>query len=286
MKLKILFAFILLSLTLSAQFQQIYSTGNVQGSKNYYFIDFEKSGENWERRLVALDTMKFEVMTAGYSTITEFTYNFSNEERLAGLQFYSSGYDFNGDGFMDFYSLSYHGTATDYRSSVKIISIATGSTLFELNQSNMSYSIPYFMDINADGTIEAVFVKYAYPYPGAYSIDVYSTGLVSVENEEMPQVFSLSQNFPNPFSLNGNLNNAETRINFSIQNPQQVQVEFTNINGEVIRTYDLGYLNAGEHSIAWDGKNNSGAYLSSGVYFYSISVAGFRSDVKKMILLK
>ncbi len=93
-----------------------------------------------------------------------------------------------------------------------------------------------------------------------------------------PGEFAISQNYPNPF-------NPVTQ--FSIQLTGETYVSFVvyNVAGQVVRTLADGVLPAGLHTITWDGTNQAGQALSSGVYFYRV-VAGDEVVTRKMTLLK
>ncbi|MEK6808571.1 MAG: dockerin type I domain-containing protein [Nanoarchaeota archaeon] len=93
----------------------------------------------------------------------------------------------------------------------------------------------------------------------------------------------LSQNYPNPF-------NSETWIPFKIANPSHVGVYVWNSGGKLIRSVDLGYLQAGSYidknnAIYWDGKNQVGEALSSGNYFLTLKADNW-SSTKKITLVK
>ncbi|MCF8242330.1 MAG: CotH kinase family protein [Melioribacteraceae bacterium] len=105
--------------------------------------------------------------------------------------------------------------------------------------------------------------------------DVYT----KVERENLiPQEFDLLQNYPNPF-------NPETNIKFNLPKDSNVKLIIYNILGEAVNTLLSKNMKAGFHSVVWNGKNDYGLQLASGVYFYSLSTEGF-SSVKKMILLR
>ena len=94
----------------------------------------------------------------------------------------------------------------------------------------------------------------------------------------VPLKFSLNQNYPNPF-------NARTLISFTLPSPGETELTVYDLLGRRIRVLQSGYLSAGEHSLVWDGTNQSGAIVSSGVYFYRLeSVGGART--MRMLLLK
>jgi len=94
----------------------------------------------------------------------------------------------------------------------------------------------------------------------------------------MPRNFSLAQNYPNPF-------NPTTTIKYTLQTNSQVTLKIYNVHGQEIRTLVNGNQTAGLKSIVWDGKNNDGQSVSSGVYLYRLA-AGDYVRSHKMILLK
>ena len=93
-----------------------------------------------------------------------------------------------------------------------------------------------------------------------------------------PSDFSLSQNFPNPF-------NNKTVITFTLPRSGNVKIEIYNILGQRVRDLVDEKVTAGYKKVIWDGKDNSGKVVASGVYFYRVKADNF-VDVKKMTLLK
>ncbi len=94
----------------------------------------------------------------------------------------------------------------------------------------------------------------------------------------LPEVFVLDQNFPNPF-------NPITLIPYALPSESHVKVEIYNLLGRKIRTVVDARQEAGEHSALWDGLNESGTPMGSGVYFYKLT-AGKTTLTKKMTLLR
>jgi len=94
----------------------------------------------------------------------------------------------------------------------------------------------------------------------------------------VPTVFALHQNYPNPF-------NPVTEIQFDVPQESQVQLTIYNIMGQEVTTLNNSTLQAGFHSIRWDGTNGLGEQVSTGVYFYRLSSPAFTST-KKMIMVK
>lgn len=242
------------------------------------YINFSKNGENWESRFYVLDSIKFSVMSGIYTNTPQYIYNFSDAERLAGLQLYSLQKDLNNDSKVDFYVLAYFGPSSNYRQTVKIFDITTGNAILELNDANYYYSYPTLYDLNADGTLECVITRYNYPSFNEYDLLVYNTGVTGVIANPIPMNFKVEQNFPNPF-------NPSTTIRYSISEDAKVKIIIFNTNGEQITTLVNEQLSAGEHEIIWNGTNSSGTRVPTGVYFYQL-FTNQKSETKKMLLLQ
>lgn len=101
-----------------------------------------------------------------------------------------------------------------------------------------------------------------------------------VDTEETDQIaaFSLRQNYPNPF-------NPETDICYSLTKAENVKLTIYNILGQKIRTLVDEYQPAGTKTAHWDGKDENGNSVNSGIYFYRITAGQF-SQTKKMVLMK
>jgi len=94
----------------------------------------------------------------------------------------------------------------------------------------------------------------------------------------LPKVYALRQNYPNPF-------NPSTEISFDLPKAGQVELRIFNVLGQQVRALANQAMEAGQHTITWDGRDQGGTQVSSGVYFYRLS-AGAYTDTKKMMLLK
>jgi hypothetical protein len=97
-------------------------------------------------------------------------------------------------------------------------------------------------------------------------------------SRERPSEFDLSQNYPNPF-------NPTTKIEFTLSKPGFVSLDIYDVLGRRVRTLVSEELSSGYKSVIWDGKNDDGESVASGVYFYQLKVGDF-SEPKKMLLLK
>ena len=94
----------------------------------------------------------------------------------------------------------------------------------------------------------------------------------------LPVGFALSQNYPNPF-------NPETRIDFSLAAPGSAEIAVFNVLGHEIKKIHYRELSAGQHSVVWDGRNESGNPVASGIYFYRLTISA-GSLTRKMTLVK
>jgi len=94
----------------------------------------------------------------------------------------------------------------------------------------------------------------------------------------MPISFELGQNYPNPF-------NPDTWIEFAVPNKSFVNLAIYNIMGQRVRTLVDEELEAGWKSVLWDGKDDSGNDVASGIYLYRVKSGDF-VDSKKMMMLK
>ena len=114
-------------------------------------------------------------------------------------------------------------------------------------------------------------------------IEVYPLNPTEVKEQVaaavVPTEWKLTQNYPNPFNLN-------TNFSYSMPEPGNVKLSIYNVNGKVVKNLSNQYQAAGHHEISWNGRDNTGGIVGSGVYFYQLEVKGKYFDTKKMILLK
>jgi flagellar hook capping protein FlgD len=98
------------------------------------------------------------------------------------------------------------------------------------------------------------------------------------ENEIPDQPITMS-NFPNPF-------NPETTITYEIRESDNIELSIFGINGQKIKTLIKSKRPSGRHIIMWDGTDDAGLKVTSGIYFYKLTTNAGYSNTKKMILLK
>ena len=97
-------------------------------------------------------------------------------------------------------------------------------------------------------------------------------------DDQMPPSFRLAQNYPNPF-------NPETRIAFEMAREGHVELGIYNLMGEKVKTLFSGSVHSGTHHATWDGKDEAGRNLPSGVYFYELKSGSFR-QARRMVLVR
>jgi len=95
---------------------------------------------------------------------------------------------------------------------------------------------------------------------------------------DVPAAFSLSQNYPNPF-------NPSTTFRYTIPKETPVSISIFNILGQEVYSRTIDQVHAGSHTFTWDGINQNGLQVTSGVYFYRVKAGDFM-ETKKMVLMK
>ena len=107
--------------------------------------------------------------------------------------------------------------------------------------------------------------------------------LEALSKTVIPIRTALLPNYPNPF-------NPETWIPYDLAQDTNVSIKIYNLKGEIIRTLDLGFQNAGTyrtktHAAYWDGRNSDGENVSSGVYIYTLQTR-YKRFTRKMVVVK
>ncbi len=90
--------------------------------------------------------------------------------------------------------------------------------------------------------------------------------------------YELQQNYPNPF-------NPTTTISFALPEAGEVSLSIFNMNGQLVKKFVAGEMNAGRHSLVWDATNDHGERVASGVYLYVIKAGEFTAQ-RKLVLMK
>ncbi|MBX2992825.1 MAG: T9SS type A sorting domain-containing protein [Bacteroidetes bacterium] len=149
-----------------------------------------------------------------------------------------------------------------------------------------SISIQQFhlLDVDWDGRTNLVFAQASH-LQGHRLVDYESDTVVVTVNPspDMPQRYALHQNYPNPF-------NPATQIRFDLPQNSFVDLQVYDIVGREMRALVSEEVVGGSHTVTWNGTNQKGGAVSSGVYFYRMSVRNrlgtYYIETKKMLLLR
>ena len=111
------------------------------------------------------------------------------------------------------------------------------------------------------------------------NVDAPATSTVGIDNDvNVPKEFALKQNYPNPF-------NPTTDISFTIGQTSDINLTIYNLLGQKVRVLENASRQAGTHTLRWDGRDQMGQDVSTGVYLYTLT-NGTKSITKKMALMK
>ncbi len=168
------------------------------------------------------------------------------------------------------------------------IDVATGSptlamkdSLLVKNRPDLVAGIYVYSFVANDGSGGMHNAKYAISLLQK-ALGFYPTG-VKVVDQRTPAGFDLSQNYPNPF-------NPKTDIQFSVPRASTIQLNVYNILGEMVTSLASGDIVSGNYKVSWNGTNNHGQSVASGIYFYRLVVTSNGAQqyviTKKMLLTK
>jgi len=108
-------------------------------------------------------------------------------------------------------------------------------------------------------------------------VELVAGTVTGAETEPTPKVAVLYQNYPNPF-------NPSTSIEFSLHARERVSLKVFDVSGRLVRTLVDGPLSGGNHRYTWDGHNERGSSVASGVYFYVLKSESIRQSRKAVLL--
>jgi hypothetical protein len=137
----------------------------------------------------------------------------------------------------------------------------------------------YLDDVKLPGTSMAPdLLNVSCSYPDADNAVTFNTSEMGIDDEIIPTVFSLGQNFPNPF-------NPTTQIAFDLPEQATAKLVVYNLIGQQVNVLTDRHMNAGHHVFDWNGLDSGGKLVASGVYFYELRAGDFVAK-KKMLLLR
>jgi len=194
-----------------------------------------------------------------------------------------------GDGIR-FYLKDYVNSAGNQKSTDNISPVNPAQTFLQYSTKQESAGINYYDEVKNSQVVYLAFglegISQTY-YPDSVRDMFYRiiewfanpaeiTGISTLE--KIPTDYYLYQNYPNPF-------NPETTIKFDLPVTSFVTLDIYNISGRKVKSLVSGVKSSGNYKVIWDGCDDSGQSVSSGVYFYKLIVTGF-SETRKMLLLR
>jgi len=143
-------------------------------------------------------------------------------------------------------------------------------------------------DFALDEPLESV--KFVGTFDGVFYLDDLALGAVrpparsptavlEEHTDPLPQAFTLQQNYPNPF-------NSDTAIGFALPTAAEAELALFNLAGQRVATLAQGRRQAGAHTVRWDGRDDHGHALASGVYLYRLQVGQRQVETRKLLLLR
>jgi predicted outer membrane repeat protein len=174
-----------------------------------------------------------------------------------------------------------------------------GQVPLEVQFTDQSFGNPtlWLWDFNNDGFVESNAQNpiYTFTQVGLYSVsltvsdgidivtetkvDYINVSPTNADTDIIPLQTKLFNNYPNPF-------NPSTTIRYDLHEHADVIVQILNNKGQIVKTLVKQHIQPGNYSIIWNGINESGDQVSSGIYLYKMIVNGRTEEVKKCVLLK
>ncbi|UCE65851.1 MAG: VCBS repeat-containing protein [Candidatus Zixiibacteriota bacterium] len=202
--------------------------------------------------------------------------------------------DGNGNNWLNVKCIGTVSNATAIGTKVRLKATIFGNPVWQLREITPAASYCVHHALNAHfglgdaGIIDSIIVQWPSGIEETLSSVSINQYLTITEGEHtlvpddeanpLPERYSLSMNYPNPF-------NSSTSIEYGLPRQSQVTVTVYNLLGRNIRSLVDRYESAGNYTIIWDGKDVSGKPVASGIYFYRFE-AGHHSETKKMLLLR
>ena len=156
--------------------------------------------------------------------------------------------------------------------------------LVEVMSNRESFQIDYQINVDAGEKMQWVLVdqstgqEYELKDMGHIELDGTADSFMLKRAAELPKTFVLSQNYPNPF-------NPVTTINYELPEESFVTIRVYNLVGQQVTDIVSKVKPAGYHQVMWNGKDQFGEPMASGIYIYSITAKNFHA-FKKMVLMK
>lgn len=243
-----------------SQFRFRYRAGDLMSGTDQWYFDDVQLAPISGAPLLSINPLNYSD-TLDIGQTRDFDFTIANE----AIQTATLNYNVTIESGSDWISLG--------SSAGAINSGATEDVTVTLNSSNLAVgdhvgTIKITSDANAPGGQQSK----------TLTVNLSVNSVTGIGDENLPTVFALEQNYPNPF-------NPETVIRYQLPQTEDVKISVYNLLGQTVRTLVNGQINAGYHTTRWDGRNQRGEQVTSGMYLYRIEAGSFTS-VRKMILLK
>jgi len=289
----------------------IVTSGNFQSSGTSYFIQDATAGINVfsfdpaETQYVIGDSVMVIGKVAQFRGLTEFTplaatdvyFKILKHDAIVPSPKWLYAHDFTTN--VETYEGSLIKLDTLYKISGTWPASQSNASIFMTNAAGTD-TIQFFIDFdsNIGGSTEPIYpinvIGVVSQYSSGSSVFnngyeivprstddfVHTPGIAGVRDAfaGIPDNFELYNNYPNPF-------NPSTMIRFALPNAATAKLVVYDMLGREVRTLLNGNFDAGYHQIAWNGRNNEGVSVSTGMYLYRIEAGSFVST-KKMLLMK
>ncbi len=226
----------------------------------------------------------------GFDAGTEYTVNLPNRSFFAGVPRVA---DINSDGAVDILDMilvardsgrnKYLNPRSDVNGdgTVNILDLTLVARSIDIAAGNAAPSALTLKDIGFRAMVQAWIAQAEIENAGSV---VFQQGLANLQRllaSLPPEETALLANYPNPF-------NPETWIPYQLAQASDVQIHIRALNGALVRTLDLGHQSAGMYqhrsrAAYWDGRNQLGEPVASGVYFYTLTAGEFTATRKMLI---
>lgn len=150
-----------------------------------------------------------------------------------------------------------------------------GFTIFDASSLELSFEM-YFLPNTFNSSAQAARLADAVARP-VLPDSRFTTEVAIRPDGASPAEFSLIENHPNPF-------NQGTSLTFTLPHPEQIRLEIYDSRGVLVRLLTAGRLEAGQHQRYWDGRDDRGVALASGVYFCQLRGEGLAARHKLLLL--